>query len=171
MQDAEIVFYFKFLLSTPMPTDGEDDTVGIIVEMIRYRSLVGIDILSRVVVLVRSLNEEMSSSIPHCSGYILLPTSILIIRILAIQSRVNGEHRIRVLEGALICVAEVDIYSSDRHDLHSGTQGMHGRDLLKRPQIVLQRDQRIMGDLESHRGAQTERHMKIRRLICLSGCI
>ena len=104
-----------------MPAYGENDTVSIIVEMIRYRLLVGIDILTRVVVLVRSLDEEMSSSIPHCSGYILLPTSILIIRILAIQSRVNGEHRIRVLKGALICVAKVDIYSSDRDDLHSGT--------------------------------------------------
>jgi hypothetical protein len=94
MQDAEIGFYFKSSLSTPMPAYGEDNTVSIIVEMIRYRLLMGIDILSCVVVLVRSLNEEMSSSIPHCSGYILLPTSILVIRILAIQSLVNGEHRI-----------------------------------------------------------------------------
>ena len=121
MQDAEISFYFKSSLSTSMPAYGKNDTMGIIVKMIRYRLLVGIDILTRMMVLIRSLDEEMSSSIPHCSGYILLPTSILIIRILAIQSRVNGEHRIRVLKGALIRVSEVDIYSSDRHDLHSGT--------------------------------------------------
>ena len=148
-----------------MPADRHYDTVRIIIPMIGCRQLMRVDVLTRMMVLVGGLYEKMTTSIPHSSGYILLPARVLIVRVPTTKGRIDSIYGVTFLEGTLESVSEVDIDAVDRHDLHSGTQLMGSRYLLIGAQIVLQRDQRIMRYLECHRGTHTERHMKIRHVV------